>query len=329
MNSKNKHSPVIVRFSRHKNLLDFGFKKQSKKKYFKKYENDFKSDYTENELIEFIEYTYSYAKITLNKYSSDYSKHTYTQQALFTIITLKIYLNMTYREISDFVSFNGKLKRYLCIKNAPNYSTLQKFYKRMPTDMFERITNQIINNLNIKPKIVALDGSGFTSDNADKYYSKIRDKERKNFTKCHIAIDVDTRLILYSQAVKGPKHDTKFAIASIRSLKKYNVDYIIADKAYDTNKIRTCINEEIKASDQIPLKSNFRHGWYRRLSIQTFEKEIYSRRNNVESVFSVIKRKYSGVNKSKSTRLQNKETRFKTLVYNITQAIKISKRIST
>ena len=218
MKIENKHSPVIVRFSKHENLLDFGFKKQAKK-YFKKYENDFKSDYTENELIEFIEYTYSYAKITLDKYSSDYSKHTYTQQALFTIIALKIYLNMTYREISDFISFNDKLKRYLCIKNAPNYSKLQKFYKRMPTDMFERITNQIINNLNIKPKTVALDGSGFTSDNADKYYSKIRDKERKNFTKCHIAIDVDTRLILYSQAVKGSRHDTKFAIASIRSLK--------------------------------------------------------------------------------------------------------------
>ena len=52
----------------------------------------------------------------------------------------------------------------------------------------------------------------------------------------------------------------------IRSLKKYYVDYIIADKAYDTNKIRKCINKEINASDQIPLKSNFKHGWYRRLS---------------------------------------------------------------
>ena len=28
MNQKNKHSSVIVRFSKHKNLLDFGFKKQ-------------------------------------------------------------------------------------------------------------------------------------------------------------------------------------------------------------------------------------------------------------------------------------------------------------
>ena len=55
-------------------------------KKFKKYENDFKSDYIKNELIKFIEYTYSYSKITLNKYSCGYSKHTYTQQALFTII---------------------------------------------------------------------------------------------------------------------------------------------------------------------------------------------------------------------------------------------------
>ena len=105
--------------------------------------------------------------------------------------------------------------------------------------------------------------------------------------------------------------------------KKYNPQFIIADKAYDTNAIRTCINEEIKASDQIPLKSNFRHGWYRRLSIKKKKKEIYSRRSNVESIFSVIKRKYSGINKSKSTRLQNKETRLKTLVYNIDLSTKI------
>jgi hypothetical protein len=81
MNTKNKHFSVIFRFSKHENHLDFGFKKQAKK-YFKKYENDFKSDYTENELIEFIEYNYSYAKIALDKYLSNYSIHTYTQQTL-------------------------------------------------------------------------------------------------------------------------------------------------------------------------------------------------------------------------------------------------------
>ena len=198
---------------------------------------------------------YSYAKIALNNYSCKYSKKLYSQPALFTIIALKIYLKMTYRQIMDFISFSDALRKYLKIKKAPDYSTIQKFFKRMPTNMFERITEQIIQHLEIKPTTAALDDTGFTNDYADKYYAQIKGKERKSYTKCHIAVDIDTKIILYSQALKCPKHDTQFAIASIRSLKKYNIKYIITDKAYDTNKIRECINEEIKASNQIPLKS--------------------------------------------------------------------------
>ena len=63
------------------------------------------------------------------------------------------------------------------------------------------------------------------------------------YTKSHIAIDVDSRLILYSQTVRGAKHDITFVIASIRSLKKHDPEYVIADKAYDTEKIRECINK--------------------------------------------------------------------------------------
>jgi len=53
MNQKNKHSPVIVRFSKHKNLLDFGFKKQVKK-YFKKLEIGKLNSFSSNEMISFI-----------------------------------------------------------------------------------------------------------------------------------------------------------------------------------------------------------------------------------------------------------------------------------
>lgn len=179
MKYKNTYSPSIVRFSEHKSLLDFGFKKQTKK-FFKKYENSCKTDIKHNELIKFIENCYSYAKITLNYHSCKYSKKLYSQPALFTIIALKIYLKMTYREIMDFISFSTGLRTYLKIRKAPDYSTLQKFFKKMPTNMFERITKQIIQHLGIKPKLVALDGTGFTNDYADKYYAQIRGKERKS-----------------------------------------------------------------------------------------------------------------------------------------------------
>ena len=172
--------------------------------------------------------------------------------------------------------------------------------------MFERITTLIISDLMIKPKLIALDGSGFTNDYADKYYAIIRRKERKSYVKNHISIDVEIRLILHFAAQRGPRFDTRFAIAAIRNIKKYKPKYILADKAYDTEPIRRCINKEAKAQDQIPLKTRAKKGHYRLKSKNKFKKEIYSKRNNEESIFSIIKRKFSGINKSKTTRLINK-----------------------
>ena len=61
--------------------------------------------------------------------------------------------------------------------------------------------------------------------------------------------------ILHYSVQSGPKYDTNFAIHLIRQIKKFKPkNYILADKAYDTETIRKCINEESKALDQIPLK---------------------------------------------------------------------------
>ena len=316
MKYKNKYSSCLFRRNKHLNLLDFGFQ-ENEKKFLNKINKESISEINYNELADFIETTYNFTLSILDKYSSPFSKKTYTQPVLFTILGLKYYLNMSFRQITDFIEFSDKIKAFFKIKKAPNYSTLQKFFKRLPTNMFERITSLIIAELKIKNGIVALDGSGFTCDSADKYYSKIRRNERKHYTKCHIAIDTTTKIVMHSQALKGPRHDIKFAKASIRAMKKYKPSYILADKAYDTESIRRCINKELGSTEQIPLKSNFTHGVYRRKSQKTFQKEIYNQRGLVENVFSVIKRIFDGTNKSKSTRLRNKETRLKTLFYNI------------
>ena len=49
-------------------------------------------------------------------------------------------------------------------------------------------------------ELAAMDGTGHTSDYADLYYAQIRGKSQKSYIKNHIAIDVNTRMILnYSQ----------------------------------------------------------------------------------------------------------------------------------
>ena len=171
-------------------------------------------------------------------------------------------------------------------------------------------------------ELEAMDGTGHTSDYTDHYYAKIRDKCRKSYIKNHIAIDVDTRMILNYSANQGPKYDTQFAIASIRQLKPYQPHYILADKAYNTEPIRKCINEEIGAFDQIPLKTRAT-GHYRLNSTTIFWHDVYARRMNVESVIYVIKKRFNEGNYSRSTKLQNKETKLKDVLYNIYRALQV------
>ena len=130
-------------------------------------------------------------------------------------------------------------------------------------------------------------------------------------------------LIRHQNAIKGPKYDTNFAISAIRSIKCYNPTYILADKAYDTELIKKTIVEETTALPQIPVKTRQKSGTYRSKSRTIFRPQVYRFRNQVEGVNSVEKRKFSGINNSRSTTLQIKETKLKNLFYNIYRSIQI------
>ena len=219
MKRENTYSPISSLFSKQLNLSDFGFEKPALKKI-----KEINKDIKPNKLLKFIKYVFKYSKIVLNMYSSHFSKHDFTQPALFTLLAVKIYTRSTYRQITDLLELSDTIQKYLHLK---------------------------------------------------------------------------------------------------RNINKYKPKYILADRAYDTEPIRKCINEEAKAEDQIPLKTRAKTGHYRLKSKKQFNREIYSRRNNVESIFSVIKRIFNGTNRSRSLQLSNKETKLKNTIYNIYQSTQI------
>lgn len=108
-------------------------------------------------------------------------------------------------KIIDFIDVSDLIKKYLRIKKVPHFTTIQKFFKRLPSKQIREINRLILSLNDIKADIIALDGSGFTNDYADKYYAKIRQKERKSYIKNHLTIDVKTRLILYISNITRTK----------------------------------------------------------------------------------------------------------------------------
>lgn len=64
------------------------------------------------------------------------------------------------------------------------------------------------------------------------------------------------------------------------------------------------------ATEQIPLKANFKHGQYRRLSQKTFNKELYNKRSQAEGIYGALKRKTIKISKKqKHTTKKNKENK--------------------
>ena len=282
----------------------------------------------ENELIKFTFVSFEVAKLSLSEYSCEKSKYTYTQPQLMALTCLMKRLRVDYRLFTSIIQLMSEIELVLSLKSIPHYTTLQKFFKRTKSQIIDEIMNQAVELFDIENPWVALDGTGHSCDQGSTYFTdkikKQNKKWRKSFTKNQIAIDTTNQVILAHRVAKGPRHDSKDAIALIRKTKKYNPIGFSLDRAYDSEEIHKVIHEELKASSLIPLKKRAKKGKYRIGSKTIFTKSKYHQRSIVETVISVIKRVFGDKNQSRSDKLRNKETKLKNLCYDIYRYTKTS-----
>jgi hypothetical protein len=145
-------------------------------------------------------------------------------------------------------------------------------------------------------------------------------KKARRYDKLSIAIDTDKQIILSHKIRKGPRNDNIDFKTLLKDLSIRH--YVVADKGYDSKENRKYVLQ----------KKTYPHIPYRRTSGPTYEKigkkikfdeSVYHQRSKVETVFSVIKRKYGSVVKGRSFESQKKEIICKLIAYNIDRKIKV------
>jgi predicted enzyme involved in methoxymalonyl-ACP biosynthesis len=90
--------------------------------------------------------------------------------------------------------------------------------------------------------------------------------------------------------------------------------------------IHSTTREQLDAIAMIPLRQRKRKrikGFYRRKMVWEFDRELYHNRNLVETMFSVLKRKYGEEVRAKKYWNQLKEVKFKMLVHNLDRYVKV------
>ena len=253
------------------------------------------------------------------RYSSKFSNKIYDNRQKLSILILRQRLKMTYREVIRYLESNPLARAVLNLKEVPEFTTLIKFHNRLKPEMLNSLL------CDKKANIVAVDASGFQANHMSYHYANVwhfQDKRKcRRYLKLTIAIDTNTQYIMANKIRLSPRNDTIDFISVLKDLK---CDYVVADRGYDSKKNRRFVLRQMKAHPQIPYRSIspvYRLNGGAKLK---FHKQIYHQRSKVETVFSVIKRKYGNFILSKSFESQKKELIFRLVAYNINRKLMLS-----
>ena len=255
----------------------------------------------------------------LPKFNSKFSNKIYDNHQKMIILVFRQKMRMTYRGIVRFFKFSDVARALLKLKKVPNYSTLIKFHQKLKTKDLDLLL--------CKKRVTtsAIDGSGFETSHMSYHYANVWNRQDKRkyrrYLKISIAIDTDSQYIMAQKIRIGPRNDH---IDFERVMKNIKCKYVVADRGYDSRKNRYFVLRNMKAYPHIPYRK-WSGRTYERTGIPLkFDKKIYHQRSKVETVFSVIKRKYGSFVLSKSFETQKKELLIRLVAYNIDRKLIIS-----
>ena len=247
---------------------------------------------------------------SIPRYFSKFSNKIYCNHQKFAILILMQKLKTTTRGIVAILRASSELKLRLGLHKVPVHTTIVRFAKR--------IGKYITRIFNIKKaRNVAVDSTGFELESKSYYYRNIKNSDKKQktkqFMKLSICTDTDNLYILKCRIRKKLRNDNVDFVPTLNGLE---VERVFADKGYDSKKNRQYVLNKLKALPIIPKRgySNF-YGYIR--GKRKINGKDYHQRSKVETVFSMIKRKYGSVLRGRSFKTQKTELLTKLIAHNI------------
>lgn len=260
---------------------------------------------------------------------SRFSNKLYSNYKHLFLLVYKQFRKFTYEELLTDIAGNTDLRAYLGLHKLPHYTTLIKFAGRLPCTVLDKLVLSF-KQLLPKPKKVAIDATGFSLDNASLHYCKRIGKPMKKrpFMKTTFVVDIENYMILLCKMRKNPRHDTIDAKPLINKLALHHKPKVFyADRGYDSNDIFKLCFEKLKAYPLILQRNqnvprHRRHGRYRKETIDIFDYGEYLQRNKIETLNSMIKRRFGSNVKSRTNKLQKVELLTRVIAYNIDRLLR-------
>lgn len=275
----------------------------------------------ESKYVRFARIAYWLAKKNLPLYSHPKSPHRFTQPQLAACVLLAFYMRLSYRDMEEWLLASDKVCAVLELKRVPDHSTLARAYQRLlSVGKLQEMNRLLLDSLALEQEeAVAFDSSGFAPTQASTYYRSRRGKEIRCYHKAAYAVGTRSQFILAARHKRGPSGNDHLFLAGLRRACRRWVRkrhwLVLADSGFDGSKV--------KQGDLIPpIRRGGRLSSPERKARQDLVSQarldgLYGQRWKVETVYSVIKRRFGDSIRSRLRFLQNREVTVLALVYNI------------
>ena len=284
-------------------------------------------------LVLFAKTAHEVMQEVLPAYSGKYSKHTFTQPQLMTILCLMRFEDWTFREAEVRLAEHSDLRQALGLERAPDHTTLYRFMRRVTDEVLDEVLIAIATRLvprrrgrRRKKAVVAVDATGLAPGSVSTFFINRRTDrgeglEWRHWCKWTIVIDVLRRCVLAQAARQGPYNDCATLRPLVSAAQRVTpVGLVLADAEFDSERNHRHIRDVVGADSVIPAKrgkADWKIKGVRAQMRRRFPRKRYSQRAQVESVFSAVKRKLSAKAPGRSAETQRRQAMLLGVAYNI------------
>lgn len=274
---------------------------------------------------------------SLRPYSHRYSPKKFCQPQLFACLVLKTFFKTDYRGIAQMLVDLPDLVRILGLRTVPHFTTFHKALGRLlKLPIADRLLTATVAHFmgrRTRIPLAALDSTGLQCGHASSYYVRRRSRDKKTvqettyrrFSKLEAAVDCSSHLIIAAIPRRGPAVDVdRFVPLLEKALRRVKLGTALADAGYDSEPNHRYAREQRRIRSVIPAKigrptAKLPSGRYRRRMKQRLNKDYcqYGQRWQVETVFSMIKRRLGSVVHGRSYWSQCRELMLLAITYNI------------
>lgn len=115
---------------------------------------------------------YAIAQEALPTYSHPKSPHIYTLPQLAACVLLGFYLNLSYRDLEEWLLATDRVLQVLELKRVPDHTTLYRTYRKLLMEDWERMKRALLAKLGVEgeEEVIAADSTGFRLTQASAYY---------------------------------------------------------------------------------------------------------------------------------------------------------------